>query len=59
MTHPPEWPIGEPCPVCGSPDILECELRINADKIEMEPGSAANAATPSLGRRRPTSTKAT
>jgi HD domain len=35
MTHPPEWPIGEPCPVCGSPDILECELRINADKIEM------------------------
>ena len=35
MTHPPEWPIGEPCPVCGSPDILECELRIGADKIEM------------------------
>ena len=35
MTHPPEWLIGEPCPVCGSPDILECELRINADKIEM------------------------
>jgi hypothetical protein len=35
MTHPPEWPIGEPCPVCGSPDILECELRINADKIQM------------------------
>ena len=35
MTHLPEWPTGEPCPVCGSPDILECELRINADKIEM------------------------
>ena len=35
MTHPPEWPIGEPCPVCGSPDILECQLRIGADKIEM------------------------
>jgi HD domain len=35
MTHPPEWLIGEPCPVCGSPDILECELRIGADKIEM------------------------
>jgi hypothetical protein len=35
MTHPPEWPIGEPCPVCGSPDILECELRIGADKIQM------------------------
>lgn len=35
MTHPPDWPLGEPCPVCGSPDILECELRIGADKIEM------------------------
>jgi hypothetical protein len=35
MTHPLEWPIGEPCPVYGSPDILECELRIGADKIEM------------------------
>jgi HD domain len=35
MTHPPEWPLGEPCPVCGSPDILECELRIGADKIQM------------------------
>jgi hypothetical protein len=35
MTHPPEWLIGEPCPVCGSPDILECELRIGADKIEI------------------------
>lgn len=35
MTHPPEWLIGEPCPVCGSPDILECELWIGADKIEM------------------------
>jgi hypothetical protein len=35
MNHPPEWLIGEPCPVCGSPDILECELWIAADKIEM------------------------
>ena len=35
MTHPPEWLTGEPCPVCGSPDILECQLRIGADKIEM------------------------
>jgi integrase len=35
VTHPPEWLIGEPCPVCGSPDILECQLRIGADKIEM------------------------
>jgi hypothetical protein len=35
VTHPPEWLIGEPCPVCGSPDILECQLRISADKIEM------------------------
>jgi hypothetical protein len=35
VTHPPEWPIGEPGPVCGSPDILECQLRIGADKIEM------------------------
>ncbi len=35
VTHPPEWLTGEPCPVCGSPDILECQLRIGADKIEM------------------------
>jgi hypothetical protein len=35
VTRPPEWLIGEPCPVCGSPDILECQLRIGADKIEM------------------------
>jgi hypothetical protein len=35
VTHPPEWLIGEPCPVCGSPDILDCQLRIGADKIEM------------------------
>jgi HD domain len=35
MTHPPEWMIGEPCPTCGSPDILECELRIGADQIQM------------------------
>jgi hypothetical protein len=27
--------IGEPCPTCGSPDILECELRIAADQIQM------------------------
>jgi hypothetical protein len=35
MTHPPEWLTGEPCPVCGSPDILECDLRIAADTIEL------------------------
>jgi hypothetical protein len=35
MTHPPQWMIGEPCPVCGSPDILECELRIGIDQIRM------------------------
>ena len=35
MTHPPNWMIGEPCPECGSPDILECELRIAADHIRM------------------------
>jgi hypothetical protein len=35
MTHPPEWLIGEPCPVCGSPDILERQLRIGANKIEL------------------------
>jgi hypothetical protein len=35
MTHPPDWPLGEPCPVCGSPDVLECKLRIGADKIQM------------------------
>lgn len=35
MTHPPEWVIGEPCPTCGSPDILECELRIAANQIQM------------------------
>jgi len=22
MTHPSEWLIGAPCPMCGSPDIL-------------------------------------
>ncbi len=26
---------GEPCPVCGSPDILDCQLRIGADTVEM------------------------
>ena len=35
MTHPPEWMIGEPCPLCGSPDILECELRIGVGQITM------------------------
>ncbi|WP_300614414.1 HD domain-containing protein [Trebonia sp.] len=35
MSHPPEWMIGEPCPACGSPDILECELRIGADQFQM------------------------
>jgi hypothetical protein len=30
MTHPPDWPLGEPCPVCGSPDILKCEQRFAA-----------------------------
>lgn len=35
MTHPPEWMIGEPCPMCGSPDILECELRIGVGQIRM------------------------
>jgi hypothetical protein len=35
MTHPPERMIGEPCPSCGSPGILECELRIGAGQIQM------------------------
>jgi hypothetical protein len=35
MTHPPEWTIDEPCPTCGSPDILECEIRISANQIRM------------------------
>ena len=35
MTHPLEWMIGEPCPTCGSPDILECELRIGVGQINM------------------------
>ena len=35
MTHPPEWMIGEPCPACGSPDILECELCIGVGQITM------------------------
>ena len=35
MSHLSEWLIGEPCPECGSPDILECELRIAADHIRM------------------------
>jgi HD domain len=35
MSLSPEWMIGEPCPTCGSPDILECELRIAADQIQM------------------------
>jgi hypothetical protein len=35
MSRPPEWMIGEPCPSCGSPEILECELRIGAGQIQM------------------------
>lgn len=35
MTYTPEWMTGEPCPKCGSPDILECELRIAASQIQM------------------------
>ncbi len=35
MTRLPEWMIGEPCPSCGSPDILDCELRIGAGQIQM------------------------
>ena len=35
MTHPTGWTIGEPCPSCGSPDILECEIRVSADQIHM------------------------
>lgn len=35
MTHPPQWMIGEPCPTCGSPEILECELHIGAEQIQM------------------------
>lgn len=35
MTHTPNWTIGEPCPSCGSPEILECELRIGAEQIQM------------------------
>jgi hypothetical protein len=35
MTRPPDWMIGEPCPTCGSPDILECELRIGVGQINM------------------------
>ena len=35
MARSPDWPFGEPCPACGSPNILECELRIGADKVEM------------------------
>jgi hypothetical protein len=35
MTRQPEWMIGEPCPKCGSPDILECELRIGVGRIKM------------------------
>jgi hypothetical protein len=35
IAHPPQWMIGEPCPACGSPDILECELRIGVDDIRM------------------------
>src|SRR5215471_10413294 len=35
MTHPPDWMIEEPCPTCGSLDILECEVRISAEQIRM------------------------
>ena len=35
VTYPPEWMIGEPCPVCGSPDILECDVLIGAHPIKM------------------------
>lgn len=35
MTHPTGWTLNEPCPSCGSPDILECEIRVSAEQIEM------------------------
>src|SRR5215831_1789964 len=35
MTHPPHWTSEEPCPTCGSLDILECEVRISAEQIRM------------------------
>jgi hypothetical protein len=42
---------GEPCPSCGSPDILECDLRIGTDQIQMgwqcrDCGHSASWATP-------------
>ena len=35
MTHPAGWTTAEPCPLCGSSDILECEIRIGANEIQM------------------------
>jgi hypothetical protein len=46
VTHPSEWMAGEPRPVCGSPDTLECQLRIGADKVEMGWECSEPKATP-------------
>jgi hypothetical protein len=27
--------LNEPCPSCGSPDILECQIRVTAEQIQM------------------------
>jgi hypothetical protein len=35
MTHPHGWTMDEPCPSCGSWDILECEIRVSSDHIRI------------------------
>jgi hypothetical protein len=35
MTHPPSWTHEEPCPTCGSWDILECDISISGEPVRM------------------------
>lgn len=35
MTHPTGWTLDEQCPSCGSPDILECGIRVNAGQVQL------------------------
>jgi hypothetical protein len=35
MTHPPSWNHEEPCPTCGSWDILECDISISGEQVRM------------------------
>lgn len=35
MTHQTGRAFDEPCPSCGSPDVLECEIRVNVDQVQV------------------------